>query len=305
MIDTAFHRRIHAEIASIERLAPQSDSLSKAIYAWKDNLKESLLLCRKIKRLDQEETISLQFARLLEELLVDNETSLPLDDSAVLWSNGNTYNGRALKLAMKEGIALPEGHLVYPYPHSLACHMFEWLNRMSSRELDPRLRDLHTLFPSISSPPHLPRRCTVGALSILDRVRQRGQALAMEDPALLSAIQAAFARSLEERAKIESEAARVRELIAEVEAEVAGAGADLARLDIELKEASEDNARLHRKIDETAEIIRNRNSSFSIGSLGATLGAIGLSVLIAHVSGGSFTAAPIRGGAKAALKIPL
>jgi hypothetical protein len=303
VIDTAFHRRIHAEIASIERLAPQSDSLSNAIYAWKDNLKESLALCRKIKRLDQEEAISLQFARLLEELLVDNETSLPLDDSAVLWSDGNTYNGRALKLAMKEGIALPEGHLVYR--HYLACHMFEWLNRISTRELDPRLRDLHTLFPSISSPPHLPRRCTVGALSILDRVRQRGQALAMEDPALLSAIQAAFARSLEERAKIESEAARVRELIAEVEAEVAGAGADLARLDIELKEASEDNARLHRKIDETAETIRNHNSSFSIGSLGATLAAIGLSVLIAHASGGSFIAAPIRGGAKAALKILL
>ena len=140
VFDTVLRRRLRAEIAEIRNQINRfnsTDPLSNLISRWAQDFSESLNV-----RNVNEQAVLREYIRLLQEILVDSLTNTPLDDEALLGSDGRTYGYKHLCLHIIDvGEEYRSRSPIYPLDpapfstkeHTLARYMIRWLERHNSK----------------------------------------------------------------------------------------------------------------------------------------------------------------------------
>lgn len=157
VIDTAIRRRLQAELTRIGDLIAEThfdDAMTRRIGAWRERFFNSLRLNINV------EVIQAEFIGLLQEFLVDPSSQTPVDEEAILGSDGRTYSNMTITLynhsapeALRGRSPLePENAARFTYvPHPIVRHMTRWLSDhgalLRSEETERRYRELMDQIP--------------------------------------------------------------------------------------------------------------------------------------------------------------
>lgn len=144
--DSAPRRKLQAELAGIGKQLAQEqmrDSLSLAIANWHSRFVNA------VNRSNDLEDTRATYISLLQEILVDDVREVPLDERALLGSDGHTYSFMSYTLYQCTAPAEFRGRSPFnprdssaftTSPHHNAAHMVRWLQRynahLHSRELE-------------------------------------------------------------------------------------------------------------------------------------------------------------------------
>jgi hypothetical protein len=150
--DTALRRRLQVELSRIaDRLAEAhlDDEMTQQIRLWRDRFFSSLRSNADVVAIQEE------FTGLLQELLVDPISQAPLDEEAVLGSDGRTYGAMSLTLYIHSAPEAFKGRSPLDpqdptpfssYSHPIVRHMTSWLKDhqalLHSEELERTYREL-------------------------------------------------------------------------------------------------------------------------------------------------------------------
>jgi len=133
--ETILRRRLITELNTVEQMynsVQTKDLLSSEILFWRDNFRDALNTHSNISSIYEKFTV------LLQNILVDSLSQIPLDEQALLGSDGFCYSYKAICLLE---YSLPEKYrsrapsdLENPNqspfttaPHPLVAHMVKWL----------------------------------------------------------------------------------------------------------------------------------------------------------------------------------
>jgi hypothetical protein len=152
----ALRRQLRAELEGIERVLAESpfhDEKTELIRAWRQRFVEALRL------VPNEEEVLQEYIPLMQRLLCNPGGRVPLDEDAVLGSDGRTYGQMYLDVYRASVAAAyrnrsPVEHNnpreLAPTPHPVVRHMIGWLRDHGALRFSAGLRARHAqLLPQI------------------------------------------------------------------------------------------------------------------------------------------------------------
>lgn len=147
--ESSLRRRLPAELREIRRHLQQfgtDDELSQHLQQWVDGLSAALRTQQDVRPILQ------AYIRLMQELLVDSMSLIPLDDAPLLGSDGRTYGtkhlcihlSRSPESARTRSPLEPNSDVAFSTkPHSTARHMLGWLHDHGARLQSERVDQMY------------------------------------------------------------------------------------------------------------------------------------------------------------------
>lgn len=172
VLETSLRRRIRAELVEIAELLCNSgrDEMTEVIRDWHKKFSSFL-------DSDDIEPVINNFARSLKVSLIDCKSFAPLDQKALLGSDGRTYGYKSLSVYLSEVREEYKSRSPYnpndetPFtvsPHPLVRHMVKWLERFTP-EVQTQESELERAFRLLEEQNRLPPLPTLERAAELEK----------------------------------------------------------------------------------------------------------------------------------------
>ncbi len=335
LYETVMRRRVRAELTELKTIMREThlqDEMTGTISIWAENFWEALLL-----NADDDE-IFRGFSQLMQELLTDPFFGAPLDEEALLGSDGHTYGkkshavweDRVEEMYKRRSPMDPDDPTFLDLrPHPVARYMVCWLQRYNLLQVS---EDIERAYNEIIPRQRLARIERLRE-SKAARDRQRNERIAQNERDLNAEIETILEPLIEVRDLIRNNANELIERAEEIRENdseniqverdaIQRIDADITVIDLRntqliqrvnevgelISETEKENAKLEIAINKTRKAIKKQRKGWVSGVLKTAVVVAACAAAtwgVGALVGGGVAISPASGGAKVAVAIIL